>query len=41
MSYDDWLENFDHCQICNLTPETVCDLSENDWENQRLLSVRS
>ena len=40
MSYDDWLRNFDNCQICNLTPETVSDdLTEKDWENTRFLSV--
>ena len=39
MSYEDWLNNFDVCQICNLTPESICDVSETDWENQRVLSV--
>ena len=40
MSYEDWLRNFDTCQICNLTPETVGeDLTEKDWENARFLSV--
>ena len=40
MSYDDWLRNFDNCQICNLTPETVSDgLTEKDWQNDRFLSV--
>ena len=41
MSYEDWLRNFDNCQICNLTPESIIDdLSESDWQNARILSVR-
>lgn len=39
MSFEDWLRNFDNCQICNLTPDTINDISEKDWENSRLLSV--
>ncbi len=40
MSYEDWLRNFDNCQICNLTPESIIDdLSESDWQNARILSV--
>lgn len=38
MSYEDWLRNFDNCQICNLTPDTINDISEKDWQNSRLLS---
>ena len=38
MSYQDWLANFDVCQICNLTPETVSEISDKDWDNSRLLS---
>lgn len=38
MNYDDWLRNFDNCQICNLTPDTICDINEDDWQNARLLS---
>ncbi|RMZ95081.1 calpain-3 isoform X2 [Brachionus plicatilis] len=38
MSFEDWLRNFDNCQICNLTPDTINDISEKDWENSRLLS---
>ena len=41
MSFEDWLRNFDNCQICNLTPDTINDISEKDWENSRLLSVCS
>ena len=40
MSYEDWLRNFDNCQICNLTPESIIeDLSESDWQNSRVISV--
>ena len=39
MSYEDWINNFDHCQICNLTPDVITDISENDWNNSHFLSV--
>lgn len=39
MSYKDWVQNFDMCQICNLTPNLQHDISESDWENSRVLST--
>ena len=39
MSYEDWMRNFDFCQICNLTPDTISDITEHDWQNARVLSV--
>ncbi len=39
MSFRDFVLNYDDCQICNLTPTTVSNISETDWENQRLVSV--
>jgi len=39
MSYRDFVLNYDQCQICNLTPSTVSDISEKDWADQRLVSV--
>lgn len=38
MSYEDWLNNFDHCQICNLTPEICCDVIDSEYETQKLMS---
>ncbi len=40
MSFEDWLKNFELCQICNLTPETIEDISEKDWRDSRVLSVK-
>lgn len=39
MAYKDWVMNFDQCQICNLTPTTISEVTEKDWGDQRLLSV--
>ena len=39
MSYEDWLMNFDYCQICNLTPDSISSVTEKDWQDQRQLSV--
>lgn len=29
MSYDDWVKNYDKCQICNLTPDIEFEIEEN------------
>ncbi len=39
ISFEDWIENFDLCEICNLTPEIIIHISEKDWENFHLISV--
>jgi hypothetical protein len=39
MSYDDWLVNFSNCQIFNLSPESVFEISEKEWQDQRLTNV--
>ena len=39
MNYEDWLKNFDNCQIGNLTPDYIEEISESDWENYRQISV--
>ncbi len=39
MSYEDWLANFDTCEICNLTPDSHGEITEKGWKNKRDLSV--
>ena len=46
MSYDDWIRNFDNCQICNLTPDTIGDsvsnvLNKDSQASSHLISVSS
>jgi len=39
MSYDDWIKNFDNCQISNLTPVKKIETNVINQPDLRFLSV--